>query len=205
MKQKTAAWKAKAALIGVGVIAAVAVVAAACGGGTSNSDKTATAAAGAPAASNTPAAAADTPTSTAATTPEAGSTTAAGGATGEGETIQAMAAPASGLKDVSGAALTQYLTDEDGMTMYIFKNDVANSGKSAVPASIAANWPPVTTDGAPVAGTGIDASALGTFTGADGKTWVTYKGMPLYYYAGDSAAGDTKGEGLAGIWFAVGP
>ncbi|HEY7801180.1 MAG TPA: hypothetical protein VIE40_00770 [Dehalococcoidia bacterium] len=204
MRQHTTAWKAKAALIGIVGLALLAVGAVACSSGTSSSDKTSTAAAGQPASASSPAAAADTPTVEAASTPEAATTTAAGGDTG-GEKIQAMAVPATGLKDVNGTALTQYLTDEDGMTMYIFKTDVPNSGKSSVPAAIAANWPPVTTDGAPVAGTGITASALGTFADADGKMQVTYNGMPLYYYINDKAAGDTKGEGLGGIWFAVGP
>ncbi len=202
MRQQTTARKAKAALIGMVGLALLAVGAVACSSGTSNSDKTSTAAAGQPASASSPAAAADTPTVAAATSPQASTTTAAGASSA---TIQAKAVPATGLKDVTGAALTQYLTDGDGNTLYIFKNDVPNSGKSAVPAAIAANWPPVTTTGAPAAGTGITASALGSFTGADGKTWVTYNGMPLYYYAGDKAAGDTKGEGLGGIWFAVGP
>jgi predicted lipoprotein with Yx(FWY)xxD motif len=33
---------------------------------------------------------------------------------------------------------------------------------------------------------------------------VSYNGMPLYYYAADSAAGDTKGQGVGGVWFVAG-
>jgi predicted lipoprotein with Yx(FWY)xxD motif len=39
----------------------------------------------------------------------------------------------------------------------------------------------------------------------DGKQQVTYKGMPLYTYANDTAPGDTKGDKLAGVWFAAVP
>ncbi|MBF6600468.1 MAG: hypothetical protein IVW36_08160 [Dehalococcoidia bacterium] len=197
MNAQTARRRARTTIIGAAGLALLAVAVAACGGGTGSGGKTATAAARQPAGQSTTA-----PATTA--TPQA-SETASGDTAGQAETITAKPVPASGLKGVDGASLTQYLTDEDGNTLYLFKNDVANSGKSAVPATIAASWPPVTTTGAPVAGSGITASALGTFTGPDGKTWVTYNGRPLYYFAGDTAPGDTKGDGLGGIWFAVAP
>ena len=28
--------------------------------------------------------------------------------------------------------------------------------------------------------------------------------MPLYYFAGDTAPGDVKGQGLAGKWYVIG-
>ena len=47
---------------------------------------------------------------------------------------------------------------------------------------------------------------LATFTRSDGHgTQVTYNGLPLYTYTGDSKPGDAKGEGLQGVWFAVTP
>lgn len=204
-------------LLAVMAVSAIALAAVACGSGTSSSDKTSTAAAGAGGASSSPAAQATTASSSAnetsayatqtaaagaSGTPAAGTTAAAPGG-GGAAMVNAMTAP-SALMDETGASVMQYLTDEKGNTLYYFKNDVANSGKSAVPASIAANWPPFTTTGAPAAGSGVSGT-LGTFTGPDGSMWVTYNGKPLYYYKGDSAPGDTKGEGLAGIWYVVGP
>jgi len=29
---------------------------------------------------------------------------------------------------------------------------------------------------------------------------VTHSGQPLYYFSGDQAAGDAKGDGVGGVW-----
>ncbi len=34
---------------------------------------------------------------------------------------------------------------------------------------------------------------------------VTYDDQPLYYFSGDSAPGDTKGQNLGKVWFVVAP
>ena len=51
-----------------------------------------------------------------------------------------------------------------------------------------------------VAGAGASGT-IATITRTDGKKQVTYNGAPLYYFAADAAAGDTKGQGLNGKWF----
>ncbi|HZP56663.1 MAG TPA: hypothetical protein VFC53_03810 [Dehalococcoidia bacterium] len=176
-------------------------VLAACGGGTSSADKTSTAVArgatGGTQASSTPEEDDDanytaTP-STGAVTPQASGTPAAGAATG-----------AAALKVANVPNIGMVLTDGAGLTLYTFKNDVANSGKSSVPASILPNWPPLTTDGTPTKTADITGE-LTTFTGSDGKTWVAYKGMPLYHFINDKAPGDAKGQGIGGVWFAAQP
>jgi hypothetical protein len=69
----------------------------------------------------------------------------------------------------------------------------------------ATNWPALEATGSPTAGAGIDSSLLGTITRSDdGSTQVTYKKQPLYYFAGDSKAGDVNGQNVGGIWFVVG-
>jgi hypothetical protein len=50
--------------------------------------------------------------------------------------------------------------------------------------------------GKPQARDGALASKLGTTERTDGKTEVSYNGHPLYYYVGDTKAGDTTGQGL---------
>ena len=106
----------------------------------------------------------------------------------------------------ANAKLGSILVDSKGMTVYLF---VADTGKeSTCYTSCATIWPPVLTDGAPQAGTGADASLLGTTTRTDGKVEVTYAGHPLYYFIQDKAAGDAKGQGINGfgaLWWVMSP
>jgi predicted lipoprotein with Yx(FWY)xxD motif len=54
----------------------------------------------------------------------------------------------------------------------------------------------------------VDASVtgeIGTITGVDGATQLTLNGWPLYYFAGDSAPGDTNGQGVNGVWWVLTP
>jgi predicted lipoprotein with Yx(FWY)xxD motif len=39
----------------------------------------------------------------------------------------------------------------------------------------------------------------------DGKKQLTYKGWPLYLYAGDTEAYKTNGQGVNGAWFVIDP
>jgi predicted lipoprotein with Yx(FWY)xxD motif len=99
----------------------------------------------------------------------------------------------------------QALVDGEGRSLYLFTNDTQNSGASSCTGECLVNWPPLFTDGDPVAGTGVDAAMLGTITLPDGTTQVTYNGWPLYYYIDDAAAGDANGQGVGGVWFLVSP
>lgn len=52
------------------------------------------------------------------------------------------------------------------------------------------------------------AGKLGTTKRKDGQTEVTYDGHPLYYYAPDTAPGQTQGQGLnqfGAPWYVVAP
>lgn len=100
-------------------------------------------------------------------------------------------------------AVGAYLTGAGGKTLYIFTPDAA--GKSTCVDKCAATWPPFTvTGGAPAAGAGVTGS-LTTLARPDGTTQVAINGMPLYYYAADTKAGDTTGEGVGGKWFVARP
>ncbi|GHO88428.1 COG4315 family predicted lipoprotein [Dictyobacter formicarum] len=91
------------------------------------------------------------------------------------------------------------LTDAKGMTLYYFTPDTATT--SACTNSCASTWPPLFFDGT---GSVPHVSSLqGTFNLLDtaSKKQVSYNGHPLYTYAGDSAAGQTNGEGIGGKWF----
>jgi predicted lipoprotein with Yx(FWY)xxD motif len=194
-------------LLVVMAIAAVGLLAVACGSGTSSSDKTATASAGQPAASTSGGSGANaTPTAgegedaeyatqtaqAASGTPAVATTPAAGGAQG-GTTV----------KIATAGSLGQVLTDAQGFTLYTFTKDTPNSGKSAASAGVLQAWPPLYVDGTPTKPDGASGD-LGTIT-TDGKQQVTYKGMPLYHYAPDKQPGDTKGQGVGGVWFVATP
>lgn len=100
---------------------------------------------------------------------------------------------------VSSSDLGEILVDGDGMTLYLFTPD--EQGEPTCTDSCAATWPPF--EGPATAGAGADASLIDSTAHASGVTQVTYNGWPLYFYAGDSAAGDTNGQGLGGNWFVV--
>jgi predicted lipoprotein with Yx(FWY)xxD motif len=89
------------------------------------------------------------------------------------------------------------LVDSKGETLYLFQADKGSA--STCNAACASVWPPVITKGAPVAGSGVTASKLGTTKRSDGTTEVTYNGHPLYTYLGDSSPGQTTGEGNQGF------
>ena len=93
------------------------------------------------------------------------------------------------------------LVSSGGRTLYRFTAD--SKGSSSCNGPCAAAWPPLLVVGKPTAGKGVAASKLGTIKRAGGKLQVTYGGYPLYAYAGDSAAGNAKGEGIGSSWYAV--
>ena len=106
--------------------------------------------------------------------------------------------------DVSqNATLGSFLIDSNGMTLYLYTTDTPNTSNCYGPCAVA--WPPLLTSGAPVAGTGVTGSLLGTTTRTDGSTQVTYNGWPLYYFATDKAPGDTTGENVQNVWFVITP
>jgi len=51
----------------------------------------------------------------------------------------------------------------------------------------------------------VKAEDFGTITREDGKKQTTFRGYPLYYWAGDKAPGDTKGQGVGNVWYVIDP
>ncbi len=119
-----------------------------------------------------------------------------------GAAAAAAASTASNVMVAQNTKLGSILTDNQGMTLYVFKKDKA--GESACSGSCAKLWPPLTVaEGAqPVAASRIPAT-LGQIERKDDTYQVTYNGMPLYRYAGDSKPGDTNGQGFNGLWSVV--
>jgi len=133
-----------------------------------------------------------------------------GGGGGGGSAAAASGPPTtpSGQTATVGAAsegnLGTILVDSQARTLYMFQKDTGT--KSACFGACATNWPPLRATGKPTAGTGLNASLLGTTPRSDGQPQVTYNGHPLYTFVMDQKAGDTKGQGVnafGGSWFAL--
>jgi predicted lipoprotein with Yx(FWY)xxD motif len=92
------------------------------------------------------------------------------------------------------------LTGPNGMTLYTHAGDTATS--STCTGACATAWPPLETKGQPTAGAGVTGQ-LGSLTRPDGTTQVTYGGLPLYYWEGDTKAGDATGNGVEGFSIAT--
>jgi predicted lipoprotein with Yx(FWY)xxD motif len=132
---------------------------------------------------------------------------ACGGGDDEGSGTAATAAPTTAAAQeangttvaVASSKLGDILVDADGRTLYAFTKDKGD--QSACSGECATSWPALT--GTATAGTGVEAALLSTSTQASGDSQVTYDGRPLYYFAGDAKPGDTNGQGVGNVWFAV--
>jgi predicted lipoprotein with Yx(FWY)xxD motif len=99
------------------------------------------------------------------------------------------------------AADNGFLTNLKGRTLYTLSNE---RSRFVCKGACLQSWPPL------VIGTDLKptgAAKLGTRARPDREIQVTYKGRPLYTYAGDTKKGDTNGEGLktgGGTWHVAG-
>ena len=106
--------------------------------------------------------------------------------------------------DLGKSTLGRMLVTSRGHTLYLFEKD--RNGRSSCTGMCATYWPPLLTTAKPHAGSGVRAGLLGTTRRPDGKLQVTYKHHPLYTFALEKRAGQTKGEGLKEFgaeWYAV--
>ncbi len=79
------------------------------------------------------------------------------------------------------------------MTLYTFANDSPGSGTSACTGACITRWPALTVPAgsSPVSKVG---GTWGTIVRGDGGTQVTYNGLPLYFFSGDTKPGDANGN-----------
>lgn len=106
------------------------------------------------------------------------------------------------VKVASKKDVGSYLTDAKGMTLYVFKKD--SPGKSACAGPCVEKWPLFFSEKVTPSG-GPKASDFATITREDGKKQTTYKGWPLYYFAGDKAPSETTGQGFKDVWTVAAP
>jgi predicted lipoprotein with Yx(FWY)xxD motif len=134
------------------------------------------------------------------------STPASAGTSAPASSPAAAGGSSAATVDVHTGNGTSFLTDSSGRALYLWTPDTKTM--STCSGACASAWPPLTVKGAPTAGTGATASDLGTISRSDGTKQVSYAGHPLYYFAGDKAAGQTSGEGSNGFgapWYLVAP
>jgi predicted lipoprotein with Yx(FWY)xxD motif len=106
------------------------------------------------------------------------------------------------IATVKNKTLGTILVSKD-RTLYILKGNMSCTG------SCLKFWPPVLLPKgikSATAGMGVSASKLGVVTRSGGSRQVTYLGKELYWFVGDTAAGQVKGNGVkdsGGIWSVV--
>ncbi len=108
---------------------------------------------------------------------------------------------------VSSAANKQFgkiLTDGSGRTLYFFDNDKAIKPQSSCMGQCVKVWPIVPASTSDTVGPGVDATKLGHIMRSDGQTQLTYNNWPVYTFSGDTAPGETNGQGFMGIWHVAG-
>jgi predicted lipoprotein with Yx(FWY)xxD motif len=123
-----------------------------------------------------------------------------------------------GSGDYAGCSL--YLLTSDQLHALAGSPFACSDGPNAIGPTAACDtflWPALLTDGAPIAGQGVNPKLLGTVTRTDlpglpAVQQVTYAGQPLYRFFLDEEPGETEGANLfdpvtspTGIWYLVDP
>ncbi len=85
-----------------------------------------------------------------------------------------------------------------GFSLYVFDDDLG-SGGSTCNGGCAASWPPVLV----LDGLASGVAGLSVIARDDGSEQAAFEGRPLYFFAGDTQATDTNGQGVGGVWWLV--
>jgi predicted lipoprotein with Yx(FWY)xxD motif len=104
-----------------------------------------------------------------------------------------------GPTKIGESAKGKVLTNEQGITLYVFDKD--SDGKSACNGPCADNWPPLL-----AVGGAMPTGGYSTITRDDGSKQWAYKGRPLYTWKNDKKPGDITGDGVSnGTWHIAQP
>jgi predicted lipoprotein with Yx(FWY)xxD motif len=96
----------------------------------------------------------------------------------------------------------KYLTDEKGMTLYYYKNDL--DSQSTCIDNCIKRWPAFYRETVTVPD-GLNANDFSTISHIEGSRQTAYKGRPLYYFYDDKQPGDMKGDGINNAWYVIYP
>jgi predicted lipoprotein with Yx(FWY)xxD motif len=132
---------------------------------------------------------------------------AAGCGSGPGSPASGAVPSATGdLLSAQPTSLGTILIGGNGRTVYEFAND--KNGASTCAGACTANWPSVQAPAALPASLPGVTGKLGTTARSDGTRQLTVAGHPVYMFVGDSAPGQTNGQGITlngGLWTVVSP
>jgi predicted lipoprotein with Yx(FWY)xxD motif len=133
--------------------------------------------------------------------------TAAASSTSPAASSTASSEPAATGQTVTtgGSDYGTMLFDGRQQAIYLFDEETTSAPECY--GDCAADWPPVLTDGQPVASGEAQPGLLGSTPRDDGSTQVTYAGHPLYYYAHEDP-GQVLCHGVieyGGTWLVVTP
>lgn len=93
------------------------------------------------------------------------------------------------------------LVNPQGLTLYTYDRDIADSGVSACLGDCAVKWPPflvTTASGTPPAGYSV-------IRRVDGRSQWAFRGQPLYSWPEDQEPGDRYGDNYQNVWHVVEP
>jgi predicted lipoprotein with Yx(FWY)xxD motif len=109
------------------------------------------------------------------------------------------------VKAFKSSSFGMVLAASNGHTLYRYTPDSKGVNRCSSNATCNKFWPRLLVKASvkPTVGSGASASLIGTMKAAHGMAQVTYAGFPLYLFAGDTAAGQTKGQGFEGKWYVV--
>ena len=120
---------------------------------------------------------------------------------------ESVEAPPPAVVGVVSAASGQRMVDGLARTLYVFSLDAP--GRAACVGACARTWRPAQSlGGKPQPGGGATAPQVGNIRRSDGSEQMTFNGYPVYYYVGDRAPADARGEGrneFGGRWTAQPP
>jgi predicted lipoprotein with Yx(FWY)xxD motif len=112
------------------------------------------------------------------------------------------------VENVQVPGIGMVLADSRGHVLYTFAPD--NHTKVTCTHSCAIVWPPlkVPPEAATLPAGEVSAELLKSAPDPEGGRVVTYKGWPLYLYAGDTEPETAKGQALninGGLWYVISP
>jgi predicted lipoprotein with Yx(FWY)xxD motif len=95
------------------------------------------------------------------------------------------------------------LTDTKGKTLYYFTQDALHN--VACTTGCIDSWPPLLYNGTGTVSASTSLPGTLTVEKTTNGNQVVYNGHYLYTYSGDSAPGETKGQGIGGKWYVATP